>query len=145
MKSPAFAAVLLLAVLLPLGLAAAGGGENGAVSVALWAGDELSREIAGGLAAEGGALRCTFCADPEAARALVASGQADAAWIFAPDTAGALARHAAGRGAAAVTVVEREDNVFLMLAREKLYAALYPALSREAYLRFLADAAGEGF
>ena len=34
-------------------------------------------------------------------------------------------------------MLEREDNVFLMLSREKLFAAIYPETSREIFLDYL--------
>ena len=72
----------------------------------------------------------------------VRSGRADAAWIFAPDLdAGftAFARYGSGR---LITVTEREDNVFLMLSREKLYAALYPELSFALFRNYLVNEQG---
>ena len=44
--------------------------------------------------------------------------------------------------AAAVTVVEREDNVFLRLSREKLFAAIYPEASFALFKDYLSSELG---
>ncbi|MBR1659830.1 MAG: hypothetical protein IJ705_05890 [Oscillospiraceae bacterium] len=136
---PAVPALLLLVPLLALGLRGAAGRDRGIVSVALRAGDAFSQGIVEALAAERGVLRCTVCETEDEARNMVSAGKADAAWIFSDRAETELQRHVEGRRAELVTVVEREDNVYLMLAREKLYATLYPALSRTAYARFLME------
>ena len=137
LKKPAFLVLLLLAPALTLTLRAAARLDGGILTVALCPGDAFSEELADTLTAEAGTLRYLLCEGPEEARALVSRGDADAAWIFSENSLRELQRHVEGHRAALVTVVEREDNVFLMLAREKLYAALFPSISREAYAQFL--------
>ena len=48
-----------------------------------------------------------------------------------------LERFAGGGRGNAITVIEREDNVFLMLSREKLFAAIYPETSFALFSDFL--------
>jgi hypothetical protein len=66
----------------------------------------------------------------ESAREAVASAKADAAWIFRAGAEAEIQKLATGKHTSgAVTVVEREDTVFLHMAREQLAAALYPDVS----------------
>ena len=142
LKKPLFLAVLLCAVLLPAAAALASREDHGMVTVALWAeggaGEALKRE----LLAERTALRFLSADSAEAAREAVALGRADAAWLLRADLSAAAAAYAeGGADCAAVTVVERENNVFLALAREKLFAALYPEVCRAEYRSFVRRAA----
>ena len=134
---PSFLVILLLPPLLALGLSAFAAGEKGILTVALYpGGDPLAAGITENLT-DSGVLRIRLCASPEEARERLDWGEADTAWMFAEDLAGELARYAAGKRAQAVTVVEREDNVFLMLSRERLYAALYPDAAAAIRTRLL--------
>ena len=130
-------AVPVLALLLTLGLRE----ESGLVTVALWREnpeDAVSAAAVQRLLENPGTLSCYEAASKEAALAAVESGEADAAWIFRPDADAVIADFDA-LGPPAVTVVERRDNVLLMLARERLNAALYPELSFSVFSRFLRD------
>ena len=69
-------------------------------------------------------------------------GQADAAWILPADLEKRLSSFARYGSGGCITVVEREENVFLMLAREKLYAALYPELSFSVFRNYLVNELG---
>lgn len=145
-RRPAYLAVLLMVPLFSLALLFFSHRDSGVVTVALCCENPL--DPAASAAAErlldrGSALRCITFADPEEARAAVEHAQADAAWIFSADASGEMARFVRRGRASVVTVVEREDNVFLMLAREKLYAAIYPELSFEIFSDFINEAAGE--
>ena len=137
LRRKAFPALLILILLLSLGLGAAADGKGAFLTVALSAGDSASEELVGSLAEEHGALRCIVCDTPEEARAMVASGAADAAWLFSGRLDRELERHVSGRRAVAVTMVEREGNVFLSLSREKLYASLFPSISYLTFRSFL--------
>lgn len=144
LRRPLFLILLLLIPALALGLNAAAAQGSGVVTVALCPGreDAVSQSITETLLTESGALRYLRCDSPEEARELVRIGGADTAWIFAGDTEAALRESVSGRGGPAVTVVEREGNVFLQLTREKLYAALYPQLSRQLFAAFLSRESG---
>ncbi len=72
------------------------------------------------------------------ARRAVETGKADAAWIFAEE----FSRKAEiyikeKRPATMVTVLERESTVPLQLAREKIYGAVYPHISKLVYTTFM--------
>jgi len=114
---------------------------SGLVTVALWRenpGDAVSAAAVRRLLDEPGTLNCYEAQSETEALAAVESGEADAAWLFRPDADAVIADFDA-LGPPAVTVVEREDNVLLMLARERLNAAMYPELSYSVFARFLRE------
>ncbi|MBR5343053.1 MAG: hypothetical protein IK149_04060 [Oscillospiraceae bacterium] len=136
LRRPAYLAVLLLVPLFAVALTLFSQQKSGVLTVALALEDP--RDPAASAAVErltrgDSILLCELAESPEAAREAVRSGRADAAWIFSDDFEAAL-QHFAARGYAdAVTVVEREDNVLLMLSRELLFAAIYPETSFELF------------
>ena len=134
LKKPAFWLLLALPPLLALALSAAAGQDKGVVTAAVYPGsDGFSAELAEQLEQESGLVRCLICASPEAAETMVTSGRADAAWIF-PEKAGAvLDAYAAGGRGETVRVLQREESVLLRMAREWLFAELFPALSERSF------------
>ena len=140
LKRPAYLALLLLVPLLALAVALSVRQDSGIVTVAVACedpADPVSAAAVDRLLSGKSVLRFLTCAEAEDAKNAVIHGEADAAWIFRADTGEMLERYVQkGRGTI-VTVIEREDNVFLKLAREKLYAAVYPDLSYTMFRRFL--------
>ncbi len=142
LRRPSFWCLLLLVPLLSGAMAAVSKQESGIVRVALYcpAEDGPIRRSADRLLNADSLVRCTEYPGEDAARAAVQRADADAAWIFRDNAAEELQRFADHRGTrGAVLVVEREDNVFLRLAREQLAAALYPEASRALFRSFLID------
>ena len=145
LRRPGYLAVLLLIPLFALALALFSRQESGVVTVALCLeepADAAARTTAERLLNAESILRCSAYPDPEAAREAVRSGQADAAWILPADLEKRLDFFARYGSGGSITVVEREENVFLMLAREKLYAALYPELSFSVFRNYLVNELG---
>ena len=142
LRRPVFLVILLLIPALVLALNASTKQGSGVVTIALCPADAVSEAVTDALLKEESAFRFLRCENADAARRMVAEGTADTAWIFSEETGAALRDSYRGMYAPAVTVVEREGNVFLQLAREKLYAALYPQLSRALFSEFLSDEAG---
>ena len=140
LRRPAYLGVLLLVPLFALALALFAGQESGVLRIALVReepSDPAAAAAVERLLTERSVLRVTEFADETEAREALRRGQVDAAWIFSDGFSRELERFG-GRGHAdAVTVLEREDNVFLMLSREKLFAAIYPETSREIFLDYL--------
>lgn len=135
--------LLLCAVpLLALGMRYLSFGESGMLHILLCredSADALSGEVTEQLLTEKSVIQYTLVQQPEEARALVESGKADAAWIF-PDRMQERLDHFTGgsfREEGLVRVIEREDNVALRLAREKLFGALYPHVSYSLYRNFI--------
>lgn len=145
LRRPAYLAVLLLVPLFAVALTLFSQQKSGVLTVALALEDP--RDHAASAAVErltrgDSILLCELAESPEAAREAVRSGRADAAWIFSDDFEAAL-QHFAARGYAdAVTVVEREDNVLLMLSRELLFAAIYPETSFELFSYYVGTEIG---
>ena len=145
LRRPACLAVLVLVPLFCVAILFFSHRESGVVTVALYCADEsdpAAHAAVKRLLEEDSLVRYVPCRDEQQARSAVIHGKADAAWLFRADTSAQLDLFARGSGSAAVTVVEREDNVFLMLAREKLFAALYPELSFSLFSHFLGDVPG---
>ena len=145
LRRPGYLAVLLLIPLFSLALVLFSRQESGVVTVALCLeepADAAARAAAERLLNAESILRCSAYPDSESAREAVRSGQADAAWILPADLEKRLDFFARYGSGGSITVVEREDNVFLMLAREKLYAALYPELSFSVFRNFLVNDLG---
>ena len=145
LRRPAFWALLLCVPLLAGALAAVAKQESSIVRVALCCptDDASARRSADRLLHSDSLVRCTEVATEDEARDAVRSGAVDAAWIFRERTDDELQRFVAHRGTrGAVVVVEREDNVFLRLAREQLAAALYPEASRMLFRNYLVEYMG---
>ena len=145
LRRPAFWCLLLCVPLLAGALAAAAKQDSGIITVALYcpAADGPARRSADRLLSADSLVRCTEYESEAAARAAVQRAEADAAWIFRDSAIDELERFAAHRGTrGAVIVVEREDNVFLRLAREQLAAALYPEASRALFRSYLIESMG---
>lgn len=139
-KKPTFLAILVLIPLLVLGYSAVAKQDSGMVTIAL-AGDtdSLTESIFEDLRDSGQLMQYVVCKTEEEAETLVRAGKADGAWIFPED----LQDHIDGfvkdseENGYFVRVVQREENVALMLARERLSGVLYPHIARSFYLRFL--------
>ena len=105
--------------------------------------DMALQEIADRLLDGESVLRFLFCEDEEAARDCVERGEADAAWIFAEDMGERLEELAEKRRVRpVVTVLERSDSVPLILGREILTAAIYPAFSYAVYEGYVREELG---
>ncbi len=132
LRRPGYLAVLLLVPLFALGLSLFAREDSGAVTVALYLADPedpVAAATAQRLQTGESVLRCIPAAAEEEARELVRTGKADAAWLLEKDLAAKLRDYVRyGRGGC-ITVVEREENVFLRISREKLFGSVYPDLS----------------
>jgi ABC-2 type transport system permease protein len=145
LRKPAFLILLLCVPLLAGAMAAVAKQDSSIVSVALVCetDDPAALAAADRLLHSESLVRCTEYATEAAGRAAVASGKADAAWIFRDTASDEIMRFVSGRGTrGAVTVVEREDTVFLRLAREQLAAAMYPDVSKALFRVYLTERLG---
>lgn len=96
--------------------------------------DELAIQVADELVRKESIFRYLFCESEEEARRMVVENEADTAWIFTEDLADSLRTVASRkRIGPVVKVVERKDSVSLILSREILSGALYPAFSYAVY------------
>lgn len=118
--------------------------ESGVMTVSLAMqnpADPLAKEVTDSLLDSSPLIRFISCETPADALTLVENGTADAAWIFPDDMQEKLDRFARGFHSrnAFVKVIERENNVLLLLSHEKLSATLYPYLSFSLYKDFFRD------
>lgn len=145
-KKWSFLLILCIVPLLVAGMRLAAQQESGIVTIALCMrnpADKLAAGIVEELQADSNVLRYVVCETEEAARGMVESFQADAAWIFPEDLSGSIQASASHkRVKPVVTVVEREDNVPLTFSREILCSALYPIFSYAVYEDFVSDDLG---
>lgn len=144
-KRWSFFLLMVLAPLFAAGVGRLSGEPAGIAAVALYLpeGDRTAAEIAERLLDGESVLRYLSCHSEAQARALVESGGADAAWIFAEDMEDSLRALAEKRRVRpVVTVVEREDSVPLTLGREILWAAIYPSFVYGVYEGYVREDLG---
>ena len=147
LKKPSYLVLLLAVPLLTAAMTLAAQKDAGLVTVALAGGegDAAAAAAKQQLLSVRGLLSCVEYPSPEEAIEAVKSAQADAAWIFRDDTEEEIRRLVTSSGSrGAVLVVEREETVFLRLAREELASVLYPSASRLLFRDHLASLSGDG-
>ena len=135
LRKKSFVAILLLVPLLvgALGIAVASG-DSGVMTVALAmedGKDPIAVNIVEELSENDGLIRFIRCGSVADAIRSVEGGRAEAAWIFhggLEEKIESFLQHTHVHNAF-VTVIQREENVFLRLTQEKLNSALYPWLS----------------
>lgn len=145
LRKPVFLILLLCVPLLAAAMAAVAKQDSSIVSVALVCdtSDPAARRTSDRLLAAKSMVRCTEYPTETAARAALARADVDAAWIFRDGASAELLRFVSGRGTPGVVlVVEREETVFLRLAREQLAAALYPEASYTLFRTYLISELG---
>ena len=139
-RRPAYLAVLLLVPLFAAAVAMFSRGDSGVLTTALVMRnpeDPAAQAAVERLTTGDSILRCLVYESEEAARDAVRMGKVDAAWVFGEDFEYDLYQFAKYDSGPAITVIEREENVFLMIAREKLFAAIYPETSYSLFRAYL--------
>ena len=145
LRKKSFVAILALVLLIVGALAfAANNGDSGIITVAVAAensNDEIADGLMNTLLNEKGLVRFLHCDSPDSAGEAVERGQADAAWIFHDKLDEKIRKYVNNTNArnAFVTVIQREESVFLRLSHEKLNALLYPYVSRALFLERAED------
>ncbi len=142
MKRYSFLVILGMIPILTAGMFLAARGDSGVLHIMLCRekeGDVLAEQVIRDLSEQDSILRFSVENSAEKAYEAVRTGQADAVWMFSGDLQEKADAYTSGqrRAAPLVTVVEREDTVFLQLAREKLYSVLYPYLSYGLYKNYI--------
>ena len=142
-KKPTFLVILLLIPLLSFGYSAMTEGNSGMMTVALATEEEtaLTEDIFTGLKGESQLIQYRVCSSPTEARLLVETGKADAAWVFGKDLESRMERFSKNpcKENAFVEVLQREENVALMLSRERLSGIVYPYLAKSFYLHYIRE------
>ncbi len=99
-------------------------------------GSVQAEKIITDLTADSGAAKYTVYEESKA-QELLESAQIDAVWQFAENFDTALLDFFSGRTKQRpIVITVREKNVFLNLTAERLYAELYPVISREFYASY---------
>lgn len=140
-----FLLLLVLPLLFAAGLERFAKEESGIASIALYLpeNDPVADQVGEKLLGRESVFRFLSCASKEEALELVETGEADAAWLFSDEMEEALRELARKRRVRPlVKVVERRDSVPLILAREVLSAAVYPAFSYAVYENYVVEELG---
>lgn len=138
-KKASFIVILVLLLVSVIAFTIASKEESGFVRVVLAQSnkdDKISSEIVKELLNEDSLISFTLAESVDAAIDTVKLGEADTAWIF-PEDMGSLSDFSLQKGGV-IRVVEREQNVFLRLSREKLNSVLFK-YSAKAYFLSYAD------
>lgn len=140
-----FVGLLLMIPVLVLGFYGAARETGGIVTVALAQEDpaDLTAETIINRLMEDSRVISFIKTTPENAAELVKTGKADGAWIFPKDMALCIAEYSRGDSSGFIRVIEREQNVALRLAREKLNGAIYIPAVQNVYLQYLRQYAPE--
>ena len=146
LKKPSYLILLLAVPVLTAAMTLSAQRDTGLLNIALAGGDgdPVAAAAKEQLRNTRGLLRCLSFDSPEEAIEAVKTAQVDAAWIFRDDAGQQLQKQVTASGSrGAVMVVEREETVFLRLAREELAAVLYPTASRFLFREHLASLSGD--
>ena len=141
-KKWTFLLILALIPALVLGYGMVDKSDSGVLTIALscqdWK-DEAATEMVNALKSGSQLIRFRVYPTEAAAEDAVKSAEADAAWIFLEGTQERLEAFAHGfsNRDAFIRVVEREESVSTILAREKLSAAAYTQVGEALYIQHL--------
>lgn len=141
-KKYSFLVILAMVPVLTAGMFLAAREDSGILHIVLCPENEkdpLAGEVIAELTGQKGILRYSAESSVDAACLAVREGEADAAWILSGSLTEDADAYTSYRGEPEpfITVVEREDTVFLQLAREQLYSVLYPHLSYALFKNFI--------
>lgn len=147
LKKRSFLILLLLVPLLVFGMRIVSKQDSGVLTILLCSSetsDDLPKEVVDKLVTSKSVIQYVTADSEEEAYEAVRRGEVDAAWIFPENMQERMEAFAADflKNPGVVTVVEREDNVFLQLAREKLYGELYDWLSVAIYKNYVTTKLG---
>lgn len=142
LKKRSFLILLLMVPLLAFGMRIVSKQDSGVITIMLYkseTADELAEEVIDKLLTSESVIQYVTTDSEEEAYEAVKSGQVDGAWIFPENMQERIDNFAESslKHAGVVTVVEREDTVFLQLAREKLYGELYDYVSFAVYEHYV--------
>lgn len=146
-KKPTFLVIMVLIPVLVLGYTSISGGESGVITVGLASqeADPITQEVFTSLQGSSELISFQVYSDPQEAETLLQGGKLDAVWIFPGKMAEKIEKFTQQPTSANsfITVLEREDNISLMLAREKLNGTVYQYVAQRVYVHFLRDLAPE--
>ena len=143
-KKPAFVTALLLIIVMTVIILFSSNDGGRVVSITLCAensNDTVATDIIKELTSEKSVVKFSTASSKEQAYSNVENGISDACWIFADNTEKGMKEYVEDGSFKKpfVQIYQQEDSAFLMLAREKLYAKLYPYLAYDLYSDFMSN------
>lgn len=145
-RRPAFVVLLLAIPALTLGYTAIPTEDSGMLTVAVAQEGVAAPDqtLVSDLKSSTQLLHYHPCASVEEARALVAAGKADTAWVFPKDLEQRVEQFVKTPSSGPfIRVLVRQDSVLLRLARERLSGTAFPAIARQVFLAFVRRLAPE--
>lgn len=138
-------AILIIIPLLTVALNIVSLEDNGIITVALAAenkNDALANEVINQIKQDNRLMRFLVSNTPDDAERLVKEGEVDAAWIFPDNLAEKLSEFVTDRQSI-IRILEREETVPLMLAREKLSGVVFKNYSPSLYIKYVRENVNE--
>lgn len=139
LKKPGLWAILIIIPLLVVALGIVSMQDSGIISIALAAednSDSLATSVIDEISKDDRLMRFVISKTPAEAEELVKSGKVDAAWIF-PDNMEQRLTDFVTTKQSLIRILEREETVPLMLAREKLCGIVYKNCSSTLYIKYI--------
>lgn len=142
-KKPTFLLIMVLVPLVVFGYTAVDTQDSGMVTIALAKDgeDAVANDVISRLQNDTKMIRYITADSRDAAERLVRAGKADAAWVFPHDMTARVKAFvkAPKQNSAFVSVYEREENVMMLFARERLSGAVYRSCVQTLYLNYVDD------
>lgn len=148
-KKVSFLLILAVVPFLVVALTTAAQEDSGILTIALSQENPSDKEasaVVEKIIEDAGIIRYIKYDEPKDARKAVESGKADAAWIFFENMQEKIDAFVVNSTSSEpiVKILAREDNVFIQLSREKLFAALYSKISHSLYTDFILTEVTDG-
>ncbi len=136
-KRWSFVLIILIAPLLAVSVNIMTGSDKGIITILLYNEDEtceVSSDIIDKIMNSDSIINYEKTDSADEGYNCVKSGGADALWIFGKDIEDSIAQAARENEVIPqVKIVERENTLALLVARERLYSSLYPYYNKEIY------------
>lgn len=139
-KKPSFIALLLLIPICVATFSYVATEKSGFVHIVLAKSDPddaLASKVIEDLSNQDTLVNFIIASSEEEALDKVKNGNADEAWIFAPNTEATIKEFVSGDKNHAVTIYTKEQNVMVRLSREKLTGALYRYCAKAYYIEYI--------
>ena len=137
-KKPGYVLLLLTIALLAISLSIFAQNSGSLVRIAIFADNVETKNVFLESENTTTVIKYEYFESEQSAYDAVTAQGYDAAWILTGDLFDA-SREFTRNGEPIVRIFQREDTVFLRLSREKLYATIYPYISKAIYDGFMTE------
>ncbi len=137
-KKPSFIVIIALVACLAALLGVVSRKDTDILRIAVYAKEPLPDELLNEMNDTDSIISFTFFDSKEQAVEQATKQSMDSVWVFEKDIYTASVQFIREQKPI-VTVIQPEDTVFLRLAREKLFATIYPYVSRAFYHEYMQD------